>query len=53
MKSCASPGRLTPLDRRHVPAPTLRHGAAGRRLAEEHYDVHKVNHGMLHFMGLV
>lgn len=28
-------------------------GLAGRRLAEEHYDVHKVNQQMLEFMGLV
>lgn len=27
-------------------------GRAGRRLAEEHYDVHKVNQQMLEFMGL-
>lgn len=40
---------------RHLrdPALTLRQGEAGRRLAEEHYDVHKVNQGMLQFMGLV
>lgn len=28
-------------------------GKAGRRLAEEHYDVHKVNQQMMEFMGLV
>jgi len=27
-------------------------GREGRRLAEEHYDVHKVNQQILEFMGL-
>lgn len=42
-----------PTFRRSVPFRVFRGQPAGRRLAEEHYDVHKVNQGMLQFMGLV